>query len=136
MKKVKILINRILFQEKTDDEWLQLQKDIHKFFCDPTVARKDHAELFEYTEMVAMVCSGIKEDRGESYDYEDDEDGADDEEDEDENETGYNYVRELFEERIRNASSVNCDITARHLEKLKAKYGDKTLPKNDNDSDV
>lgn len=53
------LIKRI-HQENTDEEWLQLHKDILNFLDgNPSAEDRKRFVPFGYLEMVSMICDGI-----------------------------------------------------------------------------
>lgn len=46
-------------QPEKEEEWLALQKRINEFL-DGDNPEKEKKELIQYTEMLAMVCNGIR----------------------------------------------------------------------------
>lgn len=58
------LIFRITERENTDEEWLQLDKDVSKFLktdISPEIRRK--FEPLGYAEMLSIICDGIRWER-------------------------------------------------------------------------
>lgn len=60
MTKGQELRERLVFkQPKTDKEWLELQKEVIDFLSADN-NENEKKELCQYTEMLSMVCRGIK----------------------------------------------------------------------------
>ncbi|MBD5089347.1 MAG: hypothetical protein HDT30_11165 [Clostridiales bacterium] len=56
------LKDRILKGKKTNEEWLQLKKDVNDFF-QSDASEEDKKMLGGYTESLNMICSAIEEGR-------------------------------------------------------------------------
>ena len=55
------LLKRVNSKNNSDDEWLQLQKDVHIFLQENhQEEEKKYFVPFGYSEMITMICDGIK----------------------------------------------------------------------------
>lgn len=57
--KAERLRNEIMSSGKTDDEWLELQKEVRGFL--KTATEEDKEALRGYTESLSMICNAIRE---------------------------------------------------------------------------
>lgn len=65
------LINRIKKKDNTDDDWLQIHKDILEFLdSDPPPEEKIKFVPLGWLESVSMICDGILRKRGAQASYE------------------------------------------------------------------
>lgn len=63
------IIDRIKRKDNTDDEWLQIMKDIITFLKEnPDSDDRKYFVPLGYSEMVTMICDGILRERGSSLD--------------------------------------------------------------------
>lgn len=60
--KAEELKNRILKSEKTNEDWLELKKDVLAFY-QSDAPEEEKEMLGKYTETLNMVCSAIEEGR-------------------------------------------------------------------------
>ncbi|OUQ56225.1 hypothetical protein B5E58_11155 [Tyzzerella sp. An114] len=61
------IVERIKRKDNTDDEWLQIMKDIITFLKEnPDSEDRKYFVPLGYSEMVTMICDGILRERGSS----------------------------------------------------------------------
>lgn len=60
-----IIRKKVLHENHTDDEWLELQRELREFIASKP-SKEELAELQGCGEMLAMICSGIREEKSKS----------------------------------------------------------------------
>lgn len=58
------LVQRALRKENTDEEWLQLEKDMIQFLKESHNQSEKRKLRFGWAESVAIICDGIRRKRG------------------------------------------------------------------------